>query len=73
MVKIINNKINGLINCLFFRQSWERGQIQGKFHSAGIFLTELSTETGDRFALAPALGSLQAGTESMIMAGGILA
>jgi hypothetical protein len=50
---------------LFFRHLGETGQIQGKNVVAGIFLTELSTGSGDRFTLALGPGSLQQQRESL--------
>jgi hypothetical protein len=69
VLKIISLKNSYLGKCLFFRHGCEKGQIQGKFHAGGIFLTELSTETGDRFAIALGLATLQPGRESMSLIG----
>lgn len=66
----IHNENNGLKLRLFFGQHGETGQIQGKIHQPGLFLTELSTETGDSFTLAPDPASLQQQGESMTQAWG---
>jgi hypothetical protein len=53
------NEIMVLKMCLKIRQVGEGGRIQGKFRLRQSFPTELSTETGDTFPLAPAALSLQ--------------
>jgi hypothetical protein len=64
-MKIINSNYNSLISRLIFRQLIEAGRKQGKIHGGGLFPTELSTETGDRFSLATVALSLQRERESM--------
>jgi hypothetical protein len=50
---------NGLQKCLKNRQWHEPGGIPRKFAPPEIFSAELSPETGDSFALASALCSVQ--------------
>lgn len=53
------NIFNALNACLFFRQTLEVCQIQGKFRPSQNFPTELSPETVDSFLLAIAAQRLQ--------------
>lgn len=53
MIRNLLNKINKLNFGLFFRQTWETGQNARKSAAREIFSAMLSTETVDRFCLAP--------------------